>query len=96
MTNKPFVFKEALEELEEITLWFESPEVDLDRGLEKFERGMELAAQLKKHLTEVENKVEKIKLRFDGSEVDAEVNPEAGNEANPDPNESEQTDLFTG
>ena len=64
MADKPFEFEQALKELEEITLWFEGSDVDLDKGLVKFERGMELATQLKAHLQTVENRVEKIKQRF--------------------------------
>ena len=60
MTAKPFEFEKSLKELEEITAWFESADVDLDAGLDKFERGMELATQLKDHLATVENRVEKI------------------------------------
>lgn len=57
-------FAASLKELEEITAWFESEEVDLDQALVKFERGMELSAELKQHLNQVENKVEKIKQKF--------------------------------
>ncbi|TAK88805.1 exodeoxyribonuclease VII small subunit [Patescibacteria group bacterium] len=64
MTAKPD-FGTKLKELEAITEWFESDEVDLDAALTKFERGMELASELKKELGEVENRVEKIKQRFD-------------------------------
>lgn len=64
MTNK-VDFGAKLKELEAITEWFESDEVDLDAALAKFERGMELATELKKELGEVENRVEKIKQRFD-------------------------------
>jgi exodeoxyribonuclease VII small subunit len=64
MSAKPFEFDKALKELEDITAWFESSDVDLDQGLAKFERGMELSAQLKDHLQAVENRVEKIKQRF--------------------------------
>jgi exodeoxyribonuclease VII small subunit len=64
MASKPFEFEKALRELEEITAWFESSDVDLDQGLAKFERGMELSTQLKEHLAGVENRVEKIKQRF--------------------------------
>ncbi len=62
--TKPFEFEKSLKELEEITGWFESPDVDLDAGLAKFERGMELASELKSHLASVENRVEKIRERF--------------------------------
>ncbi len=64
MPTKPFEFEKALKELEELTAWFESSDVDLDAGLAKFERGMELATELKTHLASVENRVEKIRERF--------------------------------
>ncbi len=67
MTSKkrPTTFTQAFQELEEITSWFDSQEsVDLDQGLKKFERGLELASELKKKLSEVENKVEEIKRKF--------------------------------
>lgn len=58
-------FAEGFEELEDITQWFDSQEqLDLDAGLKKFERGLELASVLKKKLAEVENKVEEIKQKF--------------------------------
>ena len=44
-------FAEAFAELEEITKWFDLQEhVDLDEGLKKFERGLEIADVLKKKL----------------------------------------------
>lgn len=60
---KPFA--DDMAELEAITAWFESPDIDLDEALGKFERGMELASGLKKQLGEVENKIEKIKKSFE-------------------------------
>lgn len=58
-------FSKGFEELENITRWFDSQEtLDLDAGLKKFERGLELSAELKKKLTQVENKVEEIKQKF--------------------------------
>ncbi|NQV89811.1 exodeoxyribonuclease VII small subunit [Candidatus Uhrbacteria bacterium] len=58
-------FTEAFSELEEITKWFDSEDqLDLDAGLKKFERGLELASELKKKLAQVENKVEEIKEKF--------------------------------
>lgn len=63
--KKELNFSEAFKELEEITSWFDSEEqLDLDSGLKKFERGLELAEDLKKKLAEVENKVEEIKEKF--------------------------------
>ncbi len=58
-------FAQSFEELEAITAWFDSEEnLDLDKGLKQFERGLELAGELKKKLSEVENKVESIKAKF--------------------------------
>jgi exodeoxyribonuclease VII small subunit len=66
MTKKKEVnFAKAFEELEQITQWFDSEEnLDLDKGLKQFERGLELAGELKKKLSEVENKVNDIKEKF--------------------------------
>jgi exodeoxyribonuclease VII small subunit len=50
--------------LEGITEWFEKGEVDLDEGLKKFERGLELAKLCKEKMSEVENKVTEIKKKF--------------------------------
>lgn len=63
--TKEFDFEKGMKELESITEWFEQPDVDLDLSLAKFERGLELSNELKDYLQKVENKVEKIKKRFD-------------------------------
>lgn len=65
MSDKTKPFAEDMAELEAITAWFESPDIDLDEALAKFERGMELASSLKKQLGVVENKIEKIKKSFE-------------------------------
>lgn len=65
MTKETADFGTKLKELETITAWFESDEVDLNSALAKFERGMQLADELKRELQQVENRVEKIKARFD-------------------------------
>lgn len=63
--KKDIDFSKGFGELEEITRWFDSQEtLDLDAGLKKFERGLELASELKKKLTEVENNIEEIKQKF--------------------------------
>ncbi len=64
-TPKQKSFAKAFEELEEITRWFESSEMDLDEGLKKFERGLELSKLCRDKLDEVENKVKEIKLKFE-------------------------------
>jgi exodeoxyribonuclease VII small subunit len=90
MTTKPFEFEKALKELEAITAWFENTDVDLDLGLAKFERGMELAGELKMHLASVENRVEKIRQRFSA----AGPNPDLTEPEIADPQSQDQTDLF--
>ncbi|MEY4744940.1 MAG: Exonuclease small subunit [Candidatus Parcubacteria bacterium] len=69
-TDKAFNFGEAYKELEDIIGWFEREEVDLEEGLKKFERGLELAKGCKERLREVENKVVQIKAKF--GEMDGE------------------------
>lgn len=59
-------FAEAFKELEDIVRWFETSEVDLEEGLAKFERGLDLAKKCRARLSEVENKVTRIKERFAG------------------------------
>ena len=64
--KKKLNFSDAFGELEKITEWFDSEDqLDLDEGLKKFERGLELSQTLKKKLSEVENKVESIKQKFE-------------------------------
>ncbi len=55
----------GFEELENIATWFESGETDLDQGLQKFERALEIASTLKKKLSDAENKIKEIKKKFE-------------------------------
>jgi exodeoxyribonuclease VII small subunit len=83
MTKEASDFGAKLRELEGITAWFESDEVDLNTALAKFERGMQLADELKRELQQVENRVEKIKARFDapmGTPDAAAADRESANE----------------
>jgi len=52
---------QAFEELENLVKEFEAGEVDLETGIPKFKRGLELAKYLKTRLTEMENQIEEIK-----------------------------------
>lgn len=72
-TEKKFNMEQAFGELEQITEWFEKEDIDLEEGLTKFERGLEIARKLKERLAEVENRVEEIKAKF--SDVVAESEP---------------------
>lgn len=58
-------FAKAFEELEAITRWFEQEGADLDEGLKRFERGLELARACKERLAEVEANVKEIKKKFE-------------------------------
>lgn len=62
--NKKLTFAEAFAELETITEWFETGDIDLDEGLKRFERGLELAKFCKGKLAEVEVKVVELKKKF--------------------------------
>jgi len=58
-------FSEKYAELEEIVNWFSGDVKDIDESLKKFERGAELSKELKEYLKNTENKVTKIKQKFD-------------------------------
>ena len=57
-------FGKAFKELEELADWFEKEEPDLDKGLQKFERAMELASQCREQLSKAEQKISEIKKKF--------------------------------
>lgn len=59
-----FHFGKGFEELETIVQEFESREIDLEKDLPKFERGLALAQKLQKRLAEIENKVITIEKKF--------------------------------
>ncbi|MFA5185847.1 MAG: exodeoxyribonuclease VII small subunit [Patescibacteria group bacterium] len=63
-SSKDIDVGKGFKELEEISAWFERGETDLDQGLQKFERAMEIADALKKRLSVAENKVKEIKKKF--------------------------------
>ena len=59
-------FASLMSELEEIVAWFEGEQqVDLDASVQRFERGMTVAEELKTRLQAVENRVKKIQEQFD-------------------------------
>ena len=87
MTKQPDDFAKQFNELETVTAWFESDQINLDEGLVKFERGMELVSALKKQLSEIENRVEIIKQKFDSQQPELVEEPAPSTEA--------KTDLFS-
>ncbi len=62
-----FNFSAAMQELEDITAYLEQADVDLDQALVRFERGAELAKQLKQYLRTAENKIEQLQVDFSKS-----------------------------
>jgi exodeoxyribonuclease VII small subunit len=58
-----FDVSKAFKELETITEWFEGENSDLDEGLKKYERAMELAENLRKQLETAENKINEIQKK---------------------------------
>jgi len=58
-------FEGKLQKLEEVVAWFESDDVTLEQSMAKFEDGMKLAQELEKELTEVENRIQVIKQKFE-------------------------------
>lgn len=62
--KEPFNFTKGYEELEKIVADFESREIDLEKDLPRFERGLELAGKLTDRLKEIGNKVKKVEQKF--------------------------------
>ena len=63
MPPKKFNFTKKFLELEKITRLLESGSLDLDKSLVQFEKGLKIAADLKKRLEEVKNKIKVLKKR---------------------------------
>jgi len=59
--NSTFKYSQAIKELQEITEYLESSDVDLDEAIDKFDRGSKLALQIEEHLAQAENKIKTIK-----------------------------------
>lgn len=57
-------FAEQFEELERIVTLFESGKLDVDESLKYFEKGLQLAEQLKKQLESVEQHVTSLKRKY--------------------------------
>ncbi len=62
--DKKFTFAKGYEELEQIVQDFESREIDLEKDLPKFERGLLLAKKLQERLKGIENTVQEIEKKF--------------------------------
>ncbi|TSC62925.1 MAG: Exodeoxyribonuclease 7 small subunit [Parcubacteria group bacterium Gr01-1014_106] len=69
-------FTRAYEELEKIVASFEEGDIDLERDLPKFERGLKLASQCRERLKAIENHIRKIEKTFHVERTDGEDAPQ--------------------
>ncbi len=60
-------YQEIAAELDALVAWFQSEDVDLNEAISKYERGIDLVAQLEERIATAENKIEKLQQRFDGT-----------------------------
>ena len=60
-SSKEFNFKKAFVELEEISTWFQNPDIDLDEALKNYQPGLALIKEAQTHLKQTENTFQKIK-----------------------------------
>jgi exodeoxyribonuclease VII small subunit len=56
-------YRKMAEELEQITLWFESGDIDIDEAVKKYEEATKLLDEMEKYLKTAENKIKKISLK---------------------------------
>lgn len=70
--DNKFDFTIAVKEIEEINQWFQNEDVDLDEGLAKFRRGLELIKKCQTRLKQVENEFVEIKKEFSVNDNRAE------------------------
>ena len=71
---------QAMIELEKMTREFDSGQVDLEQGIPKFKRGLQLARLLNQKLTEIENEIEEIKAEFAAEEPPTPAKESASSE----------------
>lgn len=52
-------------QFEELVAWFEQDDFDVEQALEKYEKAHSIAAEIKKRLDTVENKISVLQKSFD-------------------------------
>lgn len=65
MVKKEINYQSLNEELNVIMSRLQSDDTDIEEALKSYERGMQIIEELQTYLKQAENKVEKIKARFD-------------------------------
>lgn len=92
-TKKEQTLAESFAELEGIAEEFEGGEVDLETGIPKFKRGLELARILKNRLGEIENEIKEIKDEFKDVEEPTAAEVESVTEPEPEPEEEDSEQI---
>lgn len=59
-------YQELKAELDEIMLSLQQEDLDVDKALDHYQRGLELVQQLESYLKDAENKIIEIKAKFNG------------------------------
>ena len=67
--NETNDLEKSFGELEQITQELQEESLDLEDALSKFERGLKLSELIKTRLSEVENHIERIRLKFSEKNV---------------------------
>ena len=60
-TNKSVTYKELREKLDELMLWFEGDDLDVDEAIGKHAEAEKIIADLEAYLKNTEQKIQKIK-----------------------------------
>lgn len=79
MSSKQPTLDQAYQELQIIVKEFEDQEIDLEKSIPKFKKGLELAKFLEDKLTQIKNEVQEIKDKFkdqESTEARQESEPE--------------------
>ena len=63
MTSKQKTIKALQAELDEIIIWFESDEVDVDEAIDKFKHGQAIVDELRKRLDAAELTITKLQIK---------------------------------
>jgi exodeoxyribonuclease VII small subunit len=59
-------YQELKDELDEIMILLQQEDLDVDKALEHYKRGLQLVQQLESYLKDAENKITEIKAKFSG------------------------------
>mgnify|MGYP001019077657 CR=1 FL=1 len=58
-------FRQMQEELDQILMKMQSADGDIDESIKSYEDGLKLIQQMEEYLSQAENKIKKIKAKFD-------------------------------